>query len=56
MTQMNLSTKQKQTHRQRTDFRLPRGTDGLGGWAEQMQTIVYTAHEQQAPPAQHRDL
>ena len=30
MTQMNLSTKQKQTHRQGTDLWFPRGREGEG--------------------------
>ena len=51
MTQVNLSTKEKQT--QRTDLELPRwgvqGRDGLGVWDEQMQTIIYRMDKKQSP-------
>ena len=46
MTQMNLSVKQKQTHRHREQTVVAkgaggRGTDGVGVWDQQMQTIMY---------------
>ena len=47
---MNLSTKQRQTRKQRTDFWLPRGRgrewNELGVWAEQMQTITFRMDKQ----------
>ena len=51
MTQMNLSTKKKQIHREDTHgcqggwgWR----TDELEGWGEQMQTIIYRMNTQQS--------
>ena len=46
MTQINLSTKKKQTHRHREQTcgyhgREEVGRDGLGVWDYQMDTIVY---------------
>ena len=60
MTHMNLSTKQKQTHRHREQ---PCGCqdgvvrrDGLGILGQQMQTIIYRMDKQQGPTVQHREL
>ena len=49
---MNVSTKQKQTHRHREEtFSCPgageREWDGLGVWGQQMQTIIYIMDKQQ---------
>ena len=43
---------------QRTDLWLPRagGEDGLGGWGQQIQTIIYIMDKQQGPTVQHREL
>ena len=44
MTQMNLSTRQKQTHRRREQVCGCQGgwaREELGVWDEQMQTIIY---------------
>ena len=41
---MNLFTKQKQTHRQKTNLWLPKGKEGrdkLGVWDQQIQTTIY---------------
>lgn len=50
---MNLSMKQKQTHRQTQRLWLPRGKgegrDGLGVWGWQMQTVIYGTVKQQGP-------
>ena len=60
MTQMKLSTKQKQIHRHRTDVCAKR--EGVWGWGEaeawdlQMQTIVNRMDKQQGPNEQHREL
>ena len=45
MTQMNLPTKKKQTHREETcgcQGGWGREWDGQGAWDEQMQTIIYS--------------
>ena len=45
---------------QRTDLWLPRGREGgegwMGGWDQQMQTIMYRMDKQQGPTVQHREL
>ena len=44
MTQMNLFTKQKQPHRQKTNLWSPKGKGGgnkLGVWDQQIQTTIY---------------
>ena len=49
---MNLSIKQKQTHRQKIDLWLPRWggwRERLGVWNQQMQTILYRMDKQQGP-------
>ena len=60
MTQMNLSTKQKQTLKQRADLVAKveegLGRDGLGGWAYQMQTITYRMGKQQDPTVYQVEL
>ena len=58
---MNLSTKQKQTHRHREQTCGCQGgggwaRDGLGVWDQQMQTIIYRMDKQQGPTVQHREL
>ena len=53
LIQMNLSTKQKQTHRHRKQtYGYPRGKGGrdkLGVWDEQIHTTVYKTDKQQGP-------
>ena len=54
MTQMNLSRKQKQTHRHREQTCGCQGggewgRDELGVWDQKMQTIVYRMDKQQGP-------
>ena len=34
---------------QRMDLWLPRGSDGLGDWGQQMQTIIYRMDKPQGP-------
>ena len=56
MTQMNGTTKQKQTHRHREQTCGCQGgggwgRDGLGVWDKQMQGIIYRMDEQQGPTA-----
>ena len=48
---MNLSMKQKQTHRHREQTGGCKGGvgGGLGVWDYQMQTIIYRMDEQQGP-------
>ena len=58
---MNLSMKQKQTHRhgeQTCGCQAggEQGRDGVGGWALQIQTIIYRMDKQQGPTVQHREL
>ena len=56
---MNLSTKQKQTHRYREQTcgceEGGGGRDGSGVCGQQMQTIIYRMHKQQGPTVQHRN-
>ena len=50
MSQMNLSTKQKETHRDQTcgcQGRERRERDGLGVWGWYMQTITFRMDKQQ---------
>ena len=54
MSQMNLSTKQKLTHRHKNQVYGCRGwvrreRSGLGDWGWQMQTITFRMDEQQDP-------
>ena len=61
MTQVNLSTKQKQAHSHREQtcgFQGGKGweRDGVGVWDFQMQTIMYRMDKQQGPTVQHREL
>ena len=54
---MNLSMKQKQTHRHREQTcGCQGGRDGLGVWDEQMQTNIYRMDKQQGPTVYHREL
>ena len=58
---MNLSMKQKQTHRHREQICGCQDVggwerDGLGVWDQQMQTIMYRMDKQQSPTVQHREL
>ena len=58
---MNISTKQKQTHRRREQTCGCQGgggwgKDGVGVWDQQMQTITYKMDKQQGPAVQHREL
>ena len=58
---MNLSTRQKQTHRyrERTCGGQEKGVwgrDRLGAWNQQMQNIIYRIDKQQGPTEQHREL
>ena len=58
---MNLSTKQKQTHRHREQTCGYQGggeweRDGLGVWDQQMQTIIHKMEKQQGPTVQYREL
>ena len=59
--EMDLSTKQKQTHRHGDQpVAAQRGRvckrDGSGVWGYQMQTIVYRTDRQLGPTGQHREL
>ena len=55
---MNISTKQKQTHRHRNRLEVGRvgWGDGEGVWGQQMQTIIYRMDKQQGPPVEHPEL
>ena len=58
---MNLSIKQKQTHRHGQQTCSCQGGGGrewerLGVWGRQMQTITFRMNKQQGPPVQHREL
>ena len=48
---MDVSMKQKRTHRHRTDLWLPRGREvregSIGHWNKQMQTTIYRMDRQQ---------
>ena len=57
---MNLSVKQKQTDRHREQTYGCQGgggwgTNEVGGWDQQIQTIVYRMDKQQGPTVQHRE-
>ena len=61
MTQMNLSTKQKQAHRYREKicdcqggWRV--GSDELGSWDEQMKTITWRLDKQQGLIVEYREV
>ena len=60
MTQTNLSTKQKQTHRQRTCLWLPGGEGVWGlGWEfgiSRCKHVMHRMDEQQGPTVQHREI
>ena len=58
---VNLSTKRKQTHRQKEQTydcqrEEEKGRDGLGVWGRQMQTIVYRMDKQQGSNVYHIEL
>ena len=56
---MNLSMKQKQTHRHREQTcgcQRGVGRDGLGVQGQQMQTGVYRMDKQQGPNVQHTEF
>ena len=58
---MNLSVKQKQTHKYREQICGCQGGggrewDGQGVWGWQMQTITFRMDRQQGPTVQHRKL
>ena len=60
-SQMNLSTKQKQTHRYREQTVVAQGEwewgrDGVGVWNQQIQASICRMDTQQGPPVQHREL
>ena len=61
MTQINLSMKQKQTHRHKEQICGRQGggeweRDKLGVQDQQIQTIIYTIDKQQGPTVQHKEL
>lgn len=62
MIQINISTKQRQTHRpgeQACGYQgggQGSGRGALGGWAEQMKTIMYGMNKEQGPTGQDREL
>ena len=61
MTQMNLLTKQKQTHKSlKTNLWLPKRTGEVEGWIEgwdgHMHTTVYGMDGQQGPAVEHKEL
>ena len=58
---MNLSKKQKQTHRHRMDLWLPKERkderrDGVRVWDWQVQTIIYRMHKQRGGRGGKRDV
>ena len=58
---MNLSMKQKQTHRHKEQTcgcqgGAEMGKGWIGSWDQQMQTIVQRMNKQQGPTIQHREL
>ena len=58
MAHINLSTRQKQSHIHREDFREReemREMDGLGDWCWQIQTVPFRM-DKQDPNIQHRKL
>ena len=61
MTQMNLSTKQKQTYRRREQTcgchgEVQRGRDGPGIWGWWLKTITYGIDKPPGPTVEHREL
>ena len=57
MIQMNLFTKQKQTHRlQKQTYVYQRGRDGLGVLYWQMNIFVYRMDDQWGSDTQHREI
>ena len=61
MTQINMPTKQKQSHRykeQTYGCQEEEGweREGLGVWDQQRQTIIYSMEKQQGPSVQHREI
>ena len=59
MVQMNLFTKQKQSHRGRKQpygFQGGKGRDKLGDWDWSMQTITFRMDKQQGPNVQHWEM
>ena len=61
MTQLNLSMKQKQTHRYRGQICGCQGGSrgggaGMGVWDQQMQTGKYRIDKQQGPTVEHKEL
>ena len=58
---MNLSRKQKQNHRYREQAggyqgKADQGRDGVGGWGQWMQAIMYGMDKNQHATVQHREL
>ena len=57
---MNLFTEKKQTHRQKTNLRLPEGKelgrDKLGIWDEQIHATTCKTDKQQGLSVQYREL
>ena len=57
---MNLSTKQKKTHRYREQTCGCQvgwwQREGLGVWGQQMKATMYRMDRQQSPTVQHREL
>ena len=56
---MDLSVKQKETHRHRNRLVVSKvgwGRDGVGVWDEQMQTSIYRMDQLQGPAVEHREL
>lgn len=55
MTQMKLSMKNKQTHREQT-YGCQGEKGRVGVWDEQMQSIMYRMDRQQGPTVEHTEL
>ena len=56
---MNLFTKLKQNHGQKTNLWLPKEKgegDKLGVWNQQIHTTIYKIDKQQGPTVWHREL
>ena len=56
---MNISMKQKQTHREQTCGCQGGGgweREGLGAWDQQMKVSIHRMDKQQGPTVQHREL
>ena len=55
---MNLSMKQKQTHKHREETCGCQGgeREGLGVWGQQTETSIYGIDQQQEPTIQHKEL